>query len=79
MKAAYPTEWVKEAEACLNRGHMVDETVVRGLLRALAEAHGLEYIPVTRGSLERPVVFDHDRHESIFPEGCSVRTKTFTP
>jgi len=40
---------------------MVDETVVRALLRGVAEGYGEAYEPVHRYSLNKPAVFDHDK------------------
>jgi hypothetical protein len=60
-KPKYLTEAIAEARQLLNQGFMVDETVVRALLRGVAEGYGEAYEPVHRYSLNKPAVFDHDK------------------
>lgn len=59
-KPKYLTEAIAEARELINKGFTVDETVVRALLRGVAEAYGEAYEPVYRCSLEKPAFFDHD-------------------
>lgn len=59
-KPRYLTEAIAEARELINKGFTVDETVVRALLRGVAEAYRETYEPVYRCSLNNPAVFDFD-------------------
>lgn len=59
-KPKYLTEAIAEARGLINNGFLVDETVVRALLRGVAEAYGEAYEAVYRCSLDKPSVFNQD-------------------
>ena len=78
-KPKYLTEAIAEARELINKGFMVDETVVRALLRGVAEAYGEAYEPVYRCSLDKPAVFDHDKFFPNHRPGMAQDDHGFPP
>ncbi len=78
-KPKWLTEAITEARQLINQGLMVDETVVRALLRGIAEAYGEHYEPVHRCSLDKPAVFDHDKFFPHHRPGQSHADHGFLP
>ena len=64
-KPKYLSEAIAEARELINKGFMIDETVVRSLMRGIAEAYGEPYEHTYRFSLDKPVIFDHDKMTTL--------------